>query len=230
MHGAWHGAWCWERVTPLLRDAGYQVHTPVLPGQGERIAEISTAITLNTHIDSVVSYLDVHQLNNVVLVGHSYGGAVISGVADRAAPRLRQLVYLDALVFDNGQSLASLSGPAAWATRMKAVEQAGRGVGLPPGTPESFGVTDPQDRDWVAAKLTLQPVNTFATPLILQHPLGNALPKVYIDCNAPAMASVNSFKSKVRQQSGWTYDTLASGHDAMVIVPKPLSAMLVKYA
>jgi hypothetical protein len=113
---------------------------------------------------------------------------------------------------------------------MKTVEQAGGGVGLPPGTPESFGVFDPQDRAWVAARLTLQPVNTFATPLVLAHPLGNGLPRVYIDCNAPAMASVNSFKTRVRQQPGWTYETLASGHDAMVIVPKPLSAMLVKYA
>ena len=230
VHGPWHGAKCWERVTPLLTQAGYAVHTPTLPGQGERAAEISTAITLDTHIASVCEYIESRNLRNVVLVGHSYGGVVITGVADRIAPRLKRLVYLDALIFENGQSLASISGPVTWEARMKTVREQGRGVGLPPYPPAAFGVMNAEDAAWLTPQLTLQPVNTFAQPLVLRAPFGNGLPKVYIDCNLPAMAAVTPFKAKVRQSPGWTYESLASGHDAMVIVPRELAAMLLRHA
>ena len=229
VHGAWHGAKCWERVTPLLTQAGYAVHTPTLPGQGERAAEISTDITLDTHIASVCEYIESRNLRNVVLVGHSYGGVVITGVADRIAPRLKRLVFLDALIFDSGQSLASITGAATWEQRMKTVREQGRGVGLPPYPPAAFGVMKAEDAAWLAPQLTLQPVNTFAQPLVLRAPFGNGLPKVYIDCTQPAMAAVTQFKSKVRQSPGWTYETLVSGHDAMVIVPRELAAMLLKH-
>ena len=229
VHGAWHGAKCWERVTPLLTQAGYAVHTPTLPGQGERAAEISTDITLDTHIASVCEYIESRTLRNVVLVGHSYGGVVITGVADRIAPRLKRLVFLDALIFDSGQSLASITGAATWEQRMKTVREQGRGVGLPPYPPAAFGVMKAEDAAWLAPQLTLQPVNTFAQPLVLRAPFGNGLPKVYIDCTQPAMAAVTQFKSKVRQSPGWTYETLVSGHDAMVIVPRELAAMLLKH-
>ncbi|HVZ45240.1 MAG TPA: alpha/beta fold hydrolase [Ramlibacter sp.] len=230
VHGAWHGAWCWDRVTPILRQAGHRVFTPTLPGQGERAAELSADVNLETHIADVVQYIESRRLQNVVLVGHSYGGLVVSGVADRIAPRLRKLIYLDALVLDSGQSIAALSG-ASWENRLKAVREQGRGLGLPALPPEAFGVLEPQDQAWLAPRLTLQPVHTFDQPLVLRNPLGNGVPKVYIDCNQPAMGSVNAFKAKVKQQAGWTaYETLPTGHDAMVTLPEGLVQLFLEHA
>jgi hypothetical protein len=174
VHGAWHGAWCWSRVVPLLAAAGYPV---------------------------------------------------LTGAADRIAPRLKKLIYLDALVLADGESIASLSGPA-WAERLKTVRAQGRGLGLPAPDPEAFGVLVPEDQAWIAPLLTAQPLNTFDQPLRLKHAFGNGLQKTYIDCTAPAMASVNSFKARVRRQPGWSLETLACGHDAMVIAPNELAAML----
>src|SRR3712207_5745958 len=105
VHGAWHGGWCWKKVVPLLRTAGHEVYTPTLTGLGERAHLLSPTITLDTHILDVVNVLEYEELLDVVLVGHSYAGAVISGVADRAPTQVAQLVYLDAFVPRDGEAL-----------------------------------------------------------------------------------------------------------------------------
>src|SRR5437879_1752139 len=98
VHGAWHGGWCWKKLTPLLRSNGHDVFTPTLTGLGERAHLANQAIDLTTHIEDVVSTLDYEDLRGVILVGHSYGGIVISGVADRIPARIGCVVYLDAFV------------------------------------------------------------------------------------------------------------------------------------
>jgi pimeloyl-ACP methyl ester carboxylesterase len=229
VHGAWHGAWCWSRVVPLLAADGHAVHAPTLPGQGERSSELSDAVDLESHIRALTSYIESRNLTDVVLVGHSYGGVVITGAADRIAARLKRLVYLDALILADGESIASLSGPA-WAERLKTVDTRGPGPGLPAPPPEAFGVLDPAAQAWIAPQLTAQPLHTFDRPLRLKHEFGNGLNKTYIDCTTPAMASVNSFKARVRRQPGWSMETLACGHDAMVIAPLELATMLSRLA
>ena len=110
VHGAWHGGWCWQRVTPLLRAAGHEVLTPTLTGLGERSHLANSAIDLNTHIQDVVNVLEYEDLRKVILVGHSYGGMVITGVSERVPERLTHLVYLDAFVPRDGQSLLGFVG------------------------------------------------------------------------------------------------------------------------
>jgi pimeloyl-ACP methyl ester carboxylesterase len=105
VHGAWHGGWCWKKVAPLLRAAGHDVFTPTLTGLGERVHLLASEIDLATHVDDVLGVLEYEDLTNVVLVGHSYGGMVISGVAERAGSRLARLVYLDAFLPENGKAL-----------------------------------------------------------------------------------------------------------------------------
>ena len=231
VHGAWHGAWCWDRVVPLLQAERQVVYTPTLPGMGERAAELSADIDLEAHIADIVHYIERRDLRDVILVGHSYAGLVISGVADRLGPaRLRRLVYLDALVLDGGQSMASFLGPA-WARFADAAREHGGGIAVPALPPAAFGVLEPQDQAWVAPRLTPQPVHTFDRPLMLQHPLGNGVPKVYIDCHSPGMPGVAPFKAKVRAQPGWVaYESLATGHDAMVTQPSGLAQLLLKHA
>ena len=132
VHGAWHGGWCWKRVTPLLRAAGHEVYAPTLTGLGERAHLLSRDVNLDTHIHDVVNLLDCEELTDVVLVGHSYAGIVIAGVATQRPGRVAHLVYLDAFVVRDGQSLEDLHTPEAVAGRQARVLAEGEGWRLPP--------------------------------------------------------------------------------------------------
>jgi pimeloyl-ACP methyl ester carboxylesterase len=231
VHGAWHGGWCWSRLAPRLRAAGHAVFTPTLTGLGERRHLISPQVNLDTHIDDVVNLLEFEELDNVVLVGHSYAGIVISGVADRAKPRLRQLVYLDSLLLESGQSLFSDFPQTVVEQRLKAIRETGGGVGaaaaLPP---KAFGVTEPADVAWVARRMTPQPVGTYLQPLLLKAPLGNGLPKTFIDCTVDPIATLEPGKARVRADASWKVRTLACGHDAMIVAPDALAELLLDTA
>ena len=124
VHGAWHGAWCWKRVTKLLRAKGHDVYVPTLTGVGERVHLASPDVSLDTHVMDVVNEIKWQELSNVVLVGHSYGGMVISGVAEKMEKQIASLVMLDAFVSENGQSLVDMQPPAA-AEMFKALEAKG---------------------------------------------------------------------------------------------------------
>lgn len=231
VHGAWHGGWCWSRVAQRLRAAGHLVFAPTLTGLGERRHLISPLVNLDTHVADVVNLLEAEELNDVVLVGHSYAGIVISGVADQAAARLRHLVYLDALLLENGRSIFSTFAPAVVEQRMKAIRETGGGVGAVAAFPPSaFGVKDPGDAEWVARRLTPQPVGTYQQPLLLKAPLGNGVAKTYIDCTLDPMANLAAGKAAVRTDAGWKVRTLATGHDAMVTAAGPLSDLLIDIA
>lgn len=217
IHGAWHGAWCWQFLTPLLEARGHEVIAPTLAGMGERAGEISEDITLDTHIDEVVDLLENRRVQNAVLVGHSYAGVVISGVADRVPYRLRRLVFLDAVIIEDGQTLGG-------------ARMTGRAAALPPMPASSFGVVDAVERAWVESNLKPHPANTFATPLRLSHPLGNGLRCIYVACTRPAMASVGRYLQMARTRLGWRVEELATGHDAMVTAPAQLAALLERIA
>src|SRR4029077_10187350 len=120
VHGVWHGSWCWKRVRKSLRDAGHQVFTPHLTGLGERSHLNSAAVNLSTHIADVVNMLRWEDLSDVILCGHSYGGSVIRGVADRAPGRIRQLGYTYAFVPEDSESLFDLAPEHARHMRLQA--------------------------------------------------------------------------------------------------------------
>src|SRR5262249_21902502 len=109
VHGAWHGGWCWQKVIPFLEAAGHEVHAPTLTGLAERASELSPDVGLDTHIQDIVGLLEEKNLNGVILVGHSYGGMVITGVVDQVPERIAHLVYLDTFVPRNGESMADVS-------------------------------------------------------------------------------------------------------------------------
>jgi pimeloyl-ACP methyl ester carboxylesterase len=230
VHGAWHGGWCWERVTPLLEKAGHKVYAPTLAGLAERAGELSREINLDTHARDITSLIERENLREVVLVGHSYAGMVIPLVADRMPQRLHKLVFLDSLLLDAGQSFASLVPPAAWQERLAQVREKGRGVGIPPFPAKAFGIADPADQAWVDSKLTLHPIGTYEQPRALRHAFGNGVPRVYIECTSPSNPGTASSRDKLKSQSGWTHDTVATGHDAMVAAPALTAQVLLKYA
>jgi len=144
VHGAWHGGWCWKKVAPALRAAGHEVYTPTLTGLGERAHLANPAIDLAMHIADVVNLLEAEELDKVVLVGHSYGGMVVTGVADRAASRLRRVVYLDAFLPENGKCLLDYLHP----DRRNLINQGQIGGYVDPLPLEIFGVTDREDVAW----------------------------------------------------------------------------------
>ena len=231
VHGAWHGGWCWVRVAERLRAAGHLVYTPTLTGLGERRHLISALVNLDTHINDIINVIENEELNEVVLVGHSYAGIIVSGVADRAAARLRHVVFLDSLLLESGKSIFSSFPKEVVEQRMKSIRENGGGVGAVAAfPPRAFGVTDPADIEWVARRMTPQPVGTYQQPLILNAPIGNGVLKTYIDCTVEPMPNLNAGKAMVRREPGWQIRTLASAHDAMVIAPGPLTNMLIDLA
>ena len=226
VHGAWHGGWCWKKVVPLLRTAGHEVYTPTLTGLGERAHLLSPTITLDTHILDVVNVLEYEELLDVVLVGHSYAGAVITGVADRAASRLAHLVYLDAFIPADGERLLDLMLPERRATFLEQVRTSGEGWQVPPQPLEVFGVTDETDLRWAGAKVGPHPLKTFEQPVRADNPVAASLPRTYIWCSGfPGFAR---FAERTRTDPGWRYRELATGHDAMITAPRELAGLLLE--
>jgi len=229
VHGAWHGGWCWRRVAPLLRDAGHGVFTPTLTGLGERAHLAHEEIDLNTHVQDVVAVLECEDLSGVILVGHSYAGMVISGAAERAADRIRRLVFLDAFVPRDGESLAGLVGPEATSRFQEKAWSEGEGWRLPPMPPERYGIVAADDIRWVGERLTSHPLKTWLQPVRLSSAVAARLPRAFLYCRQPPMGPFGAFAEGARQQ-GWCYRELETGHDAMITAPRELADLLLQLA
>ncbi|MGH3086061.1 MAG: alpha/beta fold hydrolase [Rubrobacteraceae bacterium] len=227
VHGGWHGAWCWERVAPLLRAAGHEVHTPTLTGLGERARLLAPEIDLETHVRDVADDLVGEDLSGVTLVGHSYGGMVVSGAADLAPDRIARLVFLDAFVPEDRQSLFDLLRPERREFYLEAARERGEGWRVPPPPPEALGVTDETEARWLAAMLTPQPIKTFEQPVSIANDAANTLHRTCIHCTAgPLAPSFAPFAARAKAAPGWSYREMETGHDAMLTAPEELSAIL----
>jgi pimeloyl-ACP methyl ester carboxylesterase len=229
VHGAWHGAWCWRRVLPLLWDAGLASHAVTLTGVGERAHLMGPEIDLHTHIQDVVGLIEAEELERVVLVGHSYGGMVITGVADRLQRthpgQLAHLVYLDAVVPEPGESWSSRHTPETQQARLDAAAASG-GLSFPPPDAAVFGL-EGADRDWVNRRQTPQPFAVYQQPLHFDAARLAALPRTFIDCTAPALPTIAASRVRVRQEPGWRVNEMKTGHDPMVSEPQALVELLL---
>jgi pimeloyl-ACP methyl ester carboxylesterase len=230
VHGAWHGGWCWVRLAPLLAAAGHRVLAPTCTGLGDRAHLLSPAVGLDTFIEDVAAAIDMEELNEVVLVGHSFAGSVISGVADRMPERIAHLVYLDATVLLSGQSPFDMIPPDVAAARRRAAMESSGGLTLPVPPASVFGIGEPADAAWLSRRLRPHPLKTYEDALQLRNPLGNGRPKTYVACTLPEYTVLAPVRDWVRRQPGWSYRELASGHDAMVLAPELLAAMLLSFA
>ena len=232
VHGSMHGGWCWKRVAPLLRAAGHEAYAPTLTGLGERAHLAHPGIDLDTHVRDVLGVVEYEDLDGVVLVGHSYGAVVVTGVADRLPARVAHLVYLDGAMADDGQSALDFFPPDWQAARRALVEAEGDGWRLPPPADlTGFGVTTAEDAAWVRAKLVPQPFRTFTQPLRLANAAGFAGPKTFVACvQAPAAGWRDAMVERARAEPGWRYRELATGHDAMVTAPRELADLLLDAA
>ncbi|MFI4868508.1 MAG: alpha/beta fold hydrolase [Steroidobacterales bacterium] len=230
IHGAWHGGWCWDRVASALRAQGDTVLAPTLPGMGEHEAPPSKDIGLIQHAAAVLQLIDQQRLDDFVLVGHSYAGMVVSAVADQRAQRIRHLVYLDAFVPEHGQSLASLLPADTWAAFEQSAGLSGSEQLLPAPPPALFGLSGELAMS-TAPRLRAQPKATFTQPA--QLPRGGwaaVRARTYIACDEPASDVFEPFKRRLQQDRAWGYQSMATGHDAMLSAPDELAARLSRIA
>lgn len=227
VHGAWHGGWCWSRVADRLRAAGHQVFTPTQTGLGERKHLLSKDITLDTFRNDIVNVIEAEELSKIVLVGHSFGGLAISGVADVMPERIRHLVYLDSLMVEGGKSPFDCLPADVVAARRKLAEESSGGLSLPNPPPSAFGVSDAEDTEWVKRRLTPHPLSTYTSKQNIKGPVGNHLPRTYVHCTGPSYGALQASRDWVKAQQGWRFAEIATGHDAMVTSPDELARLLI---
>ncbi len=235
VHGAWHGGWCWKKVAPLLRRGGADVYSPTLTGMGERahLAAILSpeAIDLDLHQQDVVQLLEYEDLSEVVLVGHAYAGMVITGVAELCPQRLKHLVYINAVVPGDGESMVdqvgAVRGPefVAW---VRGHIDGKDGFLPPPASPgevgRRWGITDDADLAWVSSKVTPQPAASFAQPVRLGDPRAKLLPRSFV---IGSEAGFEPMEGRAKA-AGWGIYHIDSGHDSMITNPEELADILLR--
>jgi pimeloyl-ACP methyl ester carboxylesterase len=224
IHGAWSGGWCYARVANLLRARGHTVFTPTLTGQGERAHLLSGAVNLSTHIEDVLGVFRFERLDNVVLAGHSYGGMVITGVADRIAGKVRALAYLDAFVPEDGQSLFDINIPT---NTQRFIQSAGAlgGLAVPAPSAAYFGV-NAADAATVNALATPFPLGCFTEKLKLSGAYRAAQRPLYVHGTVlPRESPFRPFYERARA-AGWSAHALSCGHHVMLDEPEQTAALL----
>jgi pimeloyl-ACP methyl ester carboxylesterase len=233
VHGGWHGGWCWQKVIPLLEAAGHEVYAPTLTGLAERASELSPDVGLDTHIQDIVGLLEDRNLQGVILVGHSYGGMVITGVVDEAPERIAHLVYLDTFVPRDGESMVDVSPVVIWLLRRQAQ---GDGWRIP--SHGDYGVTKEPDRSWVLRSVTPQPLKTLEQRLHLKNPaIVSTKPRTHIECTGsgdvfsrlrPLLRRLLAPRALPPREAGWRLRQLPTGHDAMITMPRELADLLLE--
>jgi pimeloyl-ACP methyl ester carboxylesterase len=216
VHGAWHGGWCWRRVADRLTPNGRYVVAPTLSGVGERSHLASDAITLSTHIDDIVNEIKWKDLGHVVLVGHSYGGMVITGVAERIRDRIAAIVYLDAFIPADGQSQASLRPATA----------APFPAPMTPPLPVAAFKVNAKDAAWVESKLTPHPTKCLTEALRVTGAYQTIADKVYIRAPAFPHPAFDAAYQRCKADRAWKTFEMTGGHDVMIDRPAELSAIL----
>jgi len=220
VHGAFHGGWCYGRTAKILRDRGHIVFTPTLSGLAERAHEFSGNINLSTHVEDIVSLLRLEEVEKVVLCGHSYGGMVITEVGAKMTAKISAIVYLDAFLPSDNESVLDISGPDA----KNFIDGAGRlgGFGIAPFTAAQLNVND-KDRAWVDRLCTKQPFPTFVQKVGTTAAIETIPRKHYI------MVEHGWFQwayDKTKDRPGWTRETVKCGHDVMIDAPEFLANRL----
>lgn len=227
LHGAWHGGWCWDRVVPLLQDAGHQVHAPTLTGLSERAHLLSPLVGLDTHVEDVVRIIDTFGLSDVVLVGHSYAGQIITSVADRRPGLIARRVYLDAFVSEGGEAARDLLPETVEQHWAESARTSGFGWLVPVRQLSVLGVTEQADVDWLTPRLTPHPWKTYTDRPQLTGAVA-AVPAAFIEC----VSWMRVFREQAERgrRLGWPVHELDTGHEAMVTAPKALADLLLELA
>lgn len=237
VHGAWHGGWCWQKVTPLLEAAGHEVYAPTLTGLAERASSLTPDVGLAIHVQDIVGLLQERDLHGAVLVGHSYAAMVITGAAGQVPERIAHLVYLDTFVPRDGESMADVA-PITIRFFRRQAKARGDGWRVDPPRNDSFGVTAEPDRGWVLSKVTPQSLKTFEESLHLKTPtVVSEKPRTHISCTGGGLffsfmrhVLPDARRALPPKGAGWRLRKLRTGHDAMITMPRELTDLLLEVA
>lgn len=222
--GAFLGGWCWKRVADRLRQEGHDVYPVTLTGVGERAHLMSPSIGFDTHVRDVEAVIEFEGLTDAVLCGQSYGGLVITAVADANSDKIAALVYLDALIGQDGKSMLDLMPE-----EFRAALSSGSGDTAPPFPSEALGVGE-ADRSWVDAKSTGHPVRSFKEPLSLTGAWRRVEERHYIRAPEFPHASLDRDLAASELDPAWQTHTLSGGHNLMIDNPDGVAEILLSAA
>ena len=216
VHGAWGGGWGFKELASIIQAKGHDVYRPTLTGLGERFHLASPEVNLETHIQDVVNVIEFEDLQQVTLVGHSYGGMVITGVADRIPKRLSRIIYVDAHLPNDGESMFDLIGFDRAKRLTELANTRGEGWRIPPWWPDKRKDVD-------------HPLSTFHDPVRLNNPLSAEIPGTYILTLEPG-AKIDRFSHSAERarQRGWRYHELQTGHNVQWTMPNELARLLME--
>jgi pimeloyl-ACP methyl ester carboxylesterase len=224
-HGAWSAAWAWKKMRPLFAAAGHTFFSPTYTGLGERSHLANPQIDLSTHVQDVLNVLEFEDLKDIVLLGHSYGGMVATGVADKARNRIARMVYIDAFAPKDGQSLFDLVGPKVEANMRAGAAKDGDGWRLPPNPPPPD--TAPEDVAWTAPRRRPQPIRTFEQKIRLTAT--EPPPRHYIYARKSGPGDVfRQFADRARSEPGWKYYEIDASHNPHITCPDVLMGLLTQ--
>lgn len=229
VHGAWHGGWCWREVADRLQSSGHRVFAPTLTGLADRSHLLTRETGLETHILDIVNLLEWEELGDIVLCGHSYRGMVVTGAADRAAGRLRALVYLDAFVPADGQRLHDMAPPERVAAFERDAAERGDGWKVPP-LPASAWLDDPAQQAWVEAKATPHPLRCLTDTLRLTGAWETVGRKMHVLATANDPSPFHAIHGRVAAEGGWLRRRIDGRHDLMISHPDETAALLLEAA
>lgn len=230
VHGAWHGGWCWARVSPRLRDAGHEVFTPTMTGFGERSHQLSPDVGLEDNVTDIANVLLWEDLSDVILVAASYAGMVTTSVADRMPERISALVYQNAFIAADGVAQNDLLPD--WRREMieKELAEAADAWKMPPPTPELIGVTDPEDAAWIASKMTPQSAKTFMDKARLTGAHEAITNRTYIRATGYPNNTFDGYFAEAQADPGWRAEILDTSHDAMITASDDIVRILLEVA
>jgi pimeloyl-ACP methyl ester carboxylesterase len=227
VHGAWHGGWCWVRVADRLQAQGHAVYRPTMTGLGERAHLMSANIHLATHITDIVNVFKFERLSDVVLCGHSYGGMIISGVAEQVGPAISSIVFLDAFLPKDGDTVLATTSPLVRESTLAAIARGD--IAVPPRSAELFGVNE-KDRAWVDALVRPHPLATITDKIALTGARERIARKTYIRATDNANAGYDAALAQAKADPTWRTYELPCGHDVMVDMPERLTEILLEVA
>jgi len=221
VHGGYGGSWVWREVRKGLWRAGHEVYTPCLTGLGERVHLANPEVDLSVHIQDVVNEITFSDLKEVNLVAHSYAGMVITGVAEKIPERIAQMIYLDAWVPEDGQSVADLIGPEAAEMAVQAAQAYGDGWKLLPSDTETY----PQ--------LTPQPIKTGFEKINRKDPAAARLPKTFVfftedSAEDPMLVPIIHYAGKVKNDPDWRYLEVQGDHVVVLSEPEKIVPVLLE--
>jgi len=230
VHGAWHGGWCWRRTATILRARGHDVFTPTLTGLGERAHLLTPGTNLSTHIEDITALIEAEEIEDIILCGHSYSGAIIANVADRQPSRIAALVFLDAFIPQPGRSLLDLDAPERQEAILSRVVETEKGAVLPPAPAVIYALASESDREWVDRRCTPHPLVPFKDANELTGAWRSVRRLAYISTERFQPPDFRDIAAGLAGDPLFTCQSITAGHDAMLDEPERLADMLIGHA